>query len=118
MLTTRPREEWLESMRWLFGPGLARLDRKTRRLGHEVHQKLYGIRRYDSAVLGAIYDQHTRTVGEFFVGREADLLRVETSALRWEPLCDLVGCQAPAIDFPHANSATRKRQRRRRFFSF
>jgi len=26
VLTTRPVQEWIDSMRWLFGPGLDRLD--------------------------------------------------------------------------------------------
>jgi len=115
--TTRPKDEWLESMRWLFGPGLSRLDRRTRRLGNDVHEQLYGIRTFDAVKLGRVHDAHHRGVGEYFEGRSGDLLRIETSNLDWQPLCDFIGRSVPDIAFPHVNAAAPRHRPRLRFFS-
>ena len=42
IITQRPVEEWLTSMRWLFGPGLDRLDPAMRDIGDRVHREVYG----------------------------------------------------------------------------
>jgi len=117
ILTTRPKDEWLESMRWLFGPGIARLDRPTRRLGNDVHEQLYGIRRFDAAVLGRAYDDHHAGVSEYFADRSNDLLTVETATLDWQPLCGFIDRPVPGEQFPHANAATSTRRQRFRFFA-
>lgn len=110
VLTTRPRDEWLASMAWLFGPGLDRLDAETRRLGDHVHDRLYGITRFDEQVLGEIHDRHHREVEAYFAGRKHDVLRIETSELGWDPLCAFLELDVPRVPFPHVNQGRRRRR--------
>lgn len=113
VLTTRPVEDWLRSMEWLFGPGLARLDPVTRRLGHEVHERLYGITRFDEQVLGEIHTSHHRGVDAFFDRREGDLLRIDLARFGWTDLCRFLAAEEPAEDFPHLNGRQNERKLRR-----
>jgi hypothetical protein len=112
VLTTRALEPWLESMRWLFGEGVGRLDRPTRRLAKRVHRDLYGLRRFDAAVLTQVYESHHRGVAEWFADRPHDLLRIDLTApsstdpgrpLPWHPLCDFLGLPVPDSPFPRSN---------------
>lgn len=112
VMTTRPKDEWLASMRWLFGPGLDRLDPPTRRLGDEVHARLYGITRFDADVLSTVYDEHRARVARHFAGRARDLLVIELAGLGWEPLCRFLEIEPPATRFPHDNRRRRSWFRR------
>ena len=102
--TTRPLDGWLESMEWLFGEGLRRLDHRTRRLGRRVHRQLYGLRRFDADRLTEIYLDHHRGVDAHFAGR-VDLLRLELDREPdpWGKLCRFLDVAEPAVRFPSSN---------------
>jgi len=105
IVTHRNRDAWLTSMQWLFDEGLARLDRRTRRIADRVHRKLYGTTDFDPAVLGAIHDGHHAQLTEFVVGRDALWIDLgETPA--WEPLCELLNRPVPIAPFPHRNRSS------------
>lgn len=110
--THRPVDDWLRSMRWLFGEGLDRLDPATRVLGDRVHRELYGIDTFDEATLRAVWHDHRATVAAHFVDRPDDVLHVETAELDWEPMCAFLGLRPPSTPFPHSNRAPRRRWRR------
>jgi hypothetical protein len=103
ILTTRPLDEWLASMEWLFGEGLRRLDRKTRALGNEVHEQLYGITNFDASVLSRVFETHHRGVSAYFEDRTDDLLLMRVTDFAWPELCAFVGVEVPATSFPHKN---------------
>jgi hypothetical protein len=48
------------------------------------------------------YERHNQTVRDAF--SSARLLEYEVSE-GWEPLCEFLGCETPAVDFPRVNSA-------------
>lgn len=108
IVTQRPLDDWLSSMDWLFGPGLARLKPDMRVIGDRVHRQVYGSDRFDEDRLRRVYVQHYGELQEWLRDRESVWVHIDQGC-RWEPLCELLGTPVPPIDFPHAN----KRQRRR-----
>jgi len=105
VLTTRPLDGWLRSMEWLFGPGLDRLDKPTRVLGDQVHERLYGITSFDATVLADIYTRHHESVESYFESRPQDLLTASVDELGWAKLCAFLGLAEPAEPFPHTNTS-------------
>lgn len=130
IITWRPVDEWIASMRWLFGPGLDRLDPATRQLGDRVHRSVYGTDVFDEAVLTAVHDAHYRDLRTWAAGRPnvvwigaASQALVNPAAVTgpsievvpfgWPPLCEFLGRPEPSVEFPHANSRPKERWRKR-----
>jgi hypothetical protein len=91
VLTTRDRDSWLESMRWLFDEGFALW--KLSRVADEIHQRLYGTTVFDPKKLLSAWERHHQEVENFFRHRKGDLLRVrvDLGELRYETLADFLG---------------------------
>lgn len=102
IVTQRPIDDWIASMAWLFGPGLARLDGPTRRIGDRVHRQLYGSAHFDERRLRAIYDRHYSELAGWINGRDHVWLDID-DGIGWAPICDLLGKPVPDVDFPHSN---------------
>lgn len=109
IVTQRPIDEWLNSMAWLFGPGLDRLTPDVRLIGDRVHRQLYGSDQFDETRLRSIYVRHYDALAEWVDGRDAIWIHVG-NGLRWEPICELLDLPVPSQPFPHSN-----RRRRGRF---
>jgi len=105
VLTTRPVDDWLRSMEWLFEEGLDRLDAPTRALGNRVHDRLYGITAFDADVLGRVYTSHHASVGRHFESRPDDLLTVPVDELGWSRFCEFLDVEEPSTSFPHENAS-------------
>lgn len=103
IVTQRPIDDWVASMAWLFGPGLDRLDRPTRRVGDRVHRQLYGSATFDESRLRGIYERHYSELAEWIRGREHVWLHVD-AGLDWAPICELLGKPVPDVEFPHSNA--------------
>ena len=110
IITQRPVEEWLTSMRWLFGPGLDRLDPAMRDIGDRVHREVYGSAEYDEGRLRALYGEHYGNLASWVQDRQAVWIHVDSGDLTWEPLCELLSLPRPAVDFPHSNRRGRRRR--------
>lgn len=106
VITWRPEDDWLRSMRWLFGPGLDRLDQPTRQLGDRVHQAVYGITAFDADVLTDVHRAHYAKLRDWSAEREDTLWLDVSQGLDWQPLCEFIGCDQPAERFPRENSAS------------
>ncbi len=116
--TTRPLDDWLGSMVWLFDEGLARLSPTERRIGDRVHQAVYGITEFDERILTEIWHDHHEGLRGWF-GHRDDLLWLELEdGMRWGPLCDFLRVPRPETAFPHRNAAAEpsRMQRLRRLF--
>lgn len=112
IVTQRPVDDWIDSMSWLFGPGLDRLKPDMRVVGDRVHRQLYGSDKFDEDRLRALYTRHYGQVRDWVENRPFVWLHVD-QGLAWEPICDLLKLPVPSVDFPHANT-----RRRRRFGTF
>jgi len=110
IVTQRPVDDWLASMKWLFGPGLDRLSSEMRDIGDRVHRQLYGSMTFDADRLRSIYDRHYAELADWIIDRDAVWINVE-QGLDWSSICPLLGREIPAIAFPHSN---RRRSRFRR----
>lgn len=106
VVTWRPIDGWLRSMEWLYGPGLDRLDAKTRELGDRVHRELYGTDRFDRDRLQTIYDEHYESLRNWAKDRDDVLWIDQSKGFTWEPLCEFLGLPVPSVPFPEANPAT------------
>ncbi|NOX29391.1 MAG: sulfotransferase [Actinobacteria bacterium] len=113
IVTQRPVEQWLDSMQWLFGPGLDRLDPQTRAIGDRVHRELYGSDTFDAQHLGTIYERHYDELAGWVSGRDAIWIHVDRG-ITWEPICELLDLDVPAEPFPHSNKRRRSWRRKAR----
>lgn len=121
IVTQRNVDDWIDSMRWLFGEGLDRLDPAIRSVGDAVHRDVYGTDRFDETRLRAVYANHYGEVSTWIADRPHVWLHVE-DGFGWEPICELIGRPVPQQPFPHANprptlprrSRAKWSQRRRR----
>ena len=102
--THRPRDDWLDSMEWLFSEGMRRLNPDMRAVGDEIHRRVYGVDEFDRTRLGEIHDHHGRFVADHFAERGHDLLSLDVAELEWEPLCTHLGLAIPDRPFPHVNA--------------
>ena len=103
IVTQRPVQDWLRSMRWLFGPGLDRLDPATRVTGDRVHREVYGSAEFDEDRLRALYHDHYNKLAGWVPDRQAVWIHVDEGGLAWEPICELLSLPVPTVDFPHSN---------------
>lgn len=110
IVTQRPLDLWLESMEWLFGPGLDRLDPTTRELGDRVHLDVYGTTTFDARLLTEVYERHYDSLADWVPARPHVWLDTD-EGLAWGPICELLDKPVPRRPFPHENR--RKRHRRR-----
>ena len=108
IVTQRPVDDWINSMDWLFGPGLDRLKPDMRRVGDRIHRQLYGSDRFDEERLRALYERHYAAVDEWVTGRNSVWIHVQ-EGMSWEPICALLDVAVPNVDFPHANRRHRRR---------
>lgn len=102
IVTERPVDDWIESMRWLFGPGLDRLDPHTRSIGDHVHRVVYGTDTFDAARLRAIHTRHYSELRTWIADRPHVWIDM-TRGITWEPICTLLDYRVPREPFPWAN---------------
>jgi len=104
VLTTRPKEKWLPSMKWLFDrrPVEAMADPTSVR-SRKLRVALYGSATYDERTLSDAYDRHHLGVLEWFSARPTDLLVLRTGVDGWDQLCRFLDRPAPAQAYPTEN---------------
>ncbi len=98
----RSTEAWFTSLR----KHIARLGRKSATL--EMNQAIYGRPDPQNDKPGAIavYEQHLRSVREYFADRPEDFIELcWEDGHGWQELAGFLGRPAPAQSFPHANKA-------------
>ena len=84
--TTRDRESWIKSMKWLFEDG--KIIWKRGRIGDELTHAVYGTTQFDREALIAAFDAHEADVRDYFADRPDDLLslRVDRGELTFDAL--------------------------------
>jgi Sulfotransferase domain len=110
ILTTRPVEPWLESVRALFQHlGQAAIADRY----HHMHYALYRTTVFDEQRLLTSYNAHLDDALDYFAGRPDQLLVLDvTKGDPYAPLCKFLGVDHPGTAFPLVNEraglATRK----------
>ena len=103
ILTIRPVESWLESVRWLYE---FNQNWKTRPVVGQHQILLYGTDRFDEPMMREAYETHNRRVREHFADRPTQLLVFDiTAGAGWTQLCEFLGCEVPDEEFPHRNKS-------------
>ncbi len=98
VMTTRPIEEWLQSMRRFLGVATWSRDRHAR----DAVKHLFGVTVFDEVRLRESYERHQEEVLEHFADRPEDLLVFDASAGHgWQRLSGFLGVEALPGDFPH-----------------
>lgn len=101
ILTTRDKEEWLESVRKhrkkLVVP-------KKGTFAYDMRKKMYGCVEYEPKKLIKAYDNHHNNVRKYFKNRPNDLLEMNiTAGDSWNQLCKFLRVSVPNADFPREN---------------
>lgn len=110
VLTTRPVEPWLDSIRALF----QHLDELTiADRYHRLHYALYGTTVFDEQRLRAAYQRHLDDVLDYFAERPHQLLVLDvTTGDPYIELCSFLGVAHPGTTFPHLNDRAAMRTSR------
>ncbi len=104
ILTDRPVDDWIDSVRWLFtvAPRLGNWGTGPSALA--MHRAIYGVTHFDEGLFRARYLRHRAEVLAHFEGRPADLLVIDvTRGEGWDALCPFLDRRPPARPFPHEN---------------
>ena len=105
ILTVRELSEWLRSceMHWqLIAEWLDNFPQFKK--SHEFFSsRVYGGLTFDRDRFANVYQEHERTVQNYFRGREDFLILDICSGEGWEKLCSFLAVQKPDLLFPHAN---------------
>ncbi|ONK15811.1 sulfotransferase family protein [Streptomyces sp. MP131-18] len=115
ILTTRPVDDWLGSMRSLFEHlnAQAMADRY-----HRLHQVLYGTTVYDEGLLRQAHLRHEEEARAHFRSRPGSLLVLDlTAGDGFAQLCPFLGAEPPGEPFPHRNDRSALRGSRPAFGS-
>ena len=104
ILTMRPVEEWLESMRHVH------LELPVEKAPeHVINYRIErcGTAEFDSIKLLEFYHKHHKEVFDYFENRMEDLLVYNlVGGDGWQPLCKFLNKPVPKISFPHYNKRT------------
>jgi hypothetical protein len=109
ILTTRPEQDWLESVRKHWDPTynkqqpLWKQDPFTR----IIHRAVYGQLGFDAELMLRKYREHNAMVLEYFKDRPSDLLvmNMGSNAAHWSDLCGFLDLPIPAVPYPERNVA-------------
>lgn len=94
ILTLRPLNDWLASVRWAY-------ERRSA-MGGSLYERLFGGHDFDADLFAAFYRQHLAGVVDFFQARPGQLLIHEPTD-GWERLCRFLGQPIPHQGYPHRN---------------
>ncbi len=75
ILTIREKEQWLESMKWMFSHGkvIWGWDEGI----HDYHKHFYGCRSYNKQILSTHWDRYHNDVFDYFSDRPSDLMIIK-----------------------------------------
>ncbi len=75
ILTIREKEQWLESMKWMFSHG--KVIWEWNQDIHNYHRHFYGCRSYNKEILSAHWDRYHNDVLDYFSDRPSDLMIIK-----------------------------------------
>jgi sulfotransferase family protein len=103
ILTTRPLENWLKSIKWVLDTYPVRSTDENVPIFRRM--TLYGTVIFDERKMSLTYERHHREVRDYFADRPSDLLEIDFSrGDGWEKICPFLGFTIPDEMFPHLNA--------------
>ena len=115
VLTVRDKEPWLRSVEdhWKFSEEWAQRHLPFRRFTYFIHAAVYGTYAFERERFSFVYDQHVRSVMEYFSNRPEDLLVLDVCRGEgYEKLCPFLGLSVIDEAFPRVNTRHEKTERR------
>lgn len=106
ILTTRPLEQWLESMEWLFSHGKVKWNWSKE--VHDYHKVFFGTERFDQTLLSQKYHEYHEDIFKSFEHRSQDLLVLNLEEKdSFTKLATFLNVSSPNIEFPHVKKRTK-----------
>jgi hypothetical protein len=116
VLTVRDVGSWLRSCEnhWLDRPAFGNDGTPEQATYMNVRRLLraavYGCYGFEAERFTFVYEQHVRSVREYFRDRPSDFLELSVcNGAGWGPLAEFLGCEVPAQPFPHKGAKLSKR---------
>lgn len=103
ILTTRNREAWLASMKWMFSHGKIawNWDATT----HQYHQKFYGGQKYNRRRLEKFWDNYHMEIKNYFSERKNQLLIIDIdNGFNMREICDFLEVREQNIKIERSNT--------------
>ncbi|WP_258105243.1 sulfotransferase family protein [Marinoscillum sp. MHG1-6] len=89
ILTTRNKDAWLDSMKWLFRHG--KVIWNWPRSVDQYHRELYGTKNYDQKKLSRAFDEYHDKARSYFKDRPEDLLEINIdNGFEVKAICDFL----------------------------
>lgn len=102
ILTTRPLDSWLLSMKWMFEYGSVKW--RWSNNVHKYHKEFLGCDSYDREILENKYHKYHEEVVEYFKNREKDILIMDIDInANFQNLCEFLDLPAVNLDYPRSN---------------
>jgi hypothetical protein len=103
--TTRPLEDWLESMQWLFEGGAESRGWAVGELILELRYQIYGTYRFEPDRLKEAFRRHEAAVMAHFASKPDKLLRVDLAKddLNFQTIASFLELPVPDEPFPLSN---------------
>lgn len=107
VLTTRPENDWLESVRKHWDPAYNSHQQlwKNDPFTKIIHKAVYGQLGFNAELMLRKYREHNATVLEYFKDRSNDLLVMDmgSNTAHWSELCKFLGVPVPKCAYPVRN---------------
>lgn len=101
ILTVRDKESWLKSCSKHFRK---HVEQNSALYKYRIEQM--GVAGYDENIFSKKYDDHIKSVKEYFQNRENDLLIIDIcGGDGWVKLCSFLGKKIPELPFPKKNKS-------------
>ena len=125
ILTTRPVDDWLASVEWLFTQEIPTLPDHLQQIGSQIHTAFYGRDTFDETIFREEWHSYHDEAQTYFSSRPEDLLIIDLAQEKrpWSIISPFLGLPEPNTPFPHSNSRhtktpsflTRLKRLKRRF---
>jgi len=115
ILTTRPLDSWLESMKWLYNHGSAKWN--TSEDIYKYRREFLGCEYFNKEILKNKFIDFHDDVLKYFENREKDLLVINIEDTeKYNNLCDFLSIEKIRIEYPKSNKRTNVPLIKRLFF--
>lgn len=115
ILTTRDKDQWLDSMKWMFRHGRV-IWNWPLSLGN-YHRKIYGTNRFKRKTLDVAFENYHKEVRNYFKGQTDKFLEIKIdNGLNVKEICNFLEITPKQIQIVHSNK--RRSAKPQQFLSY